>query len=311
MNERMGIINQRNSIQNEIGEPSFNLGNSLEKQRTLQARTIESAQDVAKINLPIQNETISIEDDLSNIENQMNEQFPGFLGVETKEELTPVEESSVATKENLDNLFGTLSSDIEGANSYLSKFMEERNTLTKTGKILNEFKNNLEKEKLDFDSLVESQRKEINQKRSEIDEYVTNQKARLALEEKEFNEEVEVKRTKLELLEQSLNLTKDQLTLEKEQFAEYKKLEEEKMKNEKAKFETEKIETKKEQENTEKRLEAMQKELDSKIQQFTKYKEVEEKKLEIENKNLTQSCARFKNLVSKFKENFSQINEEK
>ena len=292
MNENLEVMNNVNEtmmpseMQNEVVEPAFNA---------------ESAEST------VQSETDSINNDLSVMEDQMSEQFPGFLGVET--EVAP--SASTPRDENLDNMFGTLSSDIEGANSYLSKFMEERNTLTKTGQILTEFKTNLEKEKTEFDTLVEEQRKEINKKRNEIDEYVTNQKARLAVEEKEFNEEVEVKRTKLELLEQSLNLTKDQLTLEKEQFAEYKKLEEEKIKNEKTKFETERKEAKKEQENTEKRLDAIQKELNSKIEQFAKYKEVEEKKLEIENKNLTQSCARFKNLVSTFKENFSQIDDKK
>ena len=126
----------------------------------------------------VNNQTADFNEDINALENAMSEQFPGFLGVEQVEEKEEAKEET-EKEENLESIFGSLSSDIEGASSYLSQFMEERTTLTKTGQILNEFKNNIEKEKVEFDTLVEEQRKEINKKRNEIDEYITNQKALL------------------------------------------------------------------------------------------------------------------------------------
>ena len=49
------------------------------------------------------------------------------------------------------------------------------------------------------------------------------------------------------------------------------------------------------------------KELEEKELQFEKYKEVEKKKLELESQNLSQSCARFKELVSQFNMGFKQM----
>ena len=40
---------------------------------------------------------------------------------------------------------------------------------------------------------------------------------------------------------------------------------------------------------------------------FEKYKEVEKQKLELESKNLSQSCARFKELVSQFNSGFNKL----
>ena len=41
--------------------------------------------------------------------------------------------------------------------------------------------------------------------------------------------------------------------------------------------------------------------------EFEKYKEVEKQKLELESKNLSQSCARFKELVSQFNSGFNKL----
>ena len=45
--------------------------------------------------------------------------------------------------------------------------------------------------------------------------------------------------------------------------------------------------------------------------QFAQYKEVEEKKLEHESKTLSQSCARFKELVAQFNSGFKKLPDEK
>ncbi len=54
-----------------------------------------------------------------------------------------------------------------------------------------------------------------------------------------------------------------------------------------------------------------QKELQLQKEQFAKSKELEEKKLELESKNLSQSCARFKELVTQFNSGFQQLPDNK
>ena len=55
------------------------------------------------------------------------------------------------------------------------------------------------------------------------------------------------------------------------------------------------------------RIKNAHKELELKKEQFLKAKELEEKKLELESKNLSQSCAKFKELVSQFNSGFQQL----
>ena len=52
-------------------------------------------------------------------------------------------------------------------------------------------------------------------------------------------------------------------------------------------------------------------EIVSQREQFEKFKNIEEKKLELESKNLSQSVARFRELVSQFNSGFQQLPEDK
>ena len=62
-----------------------------------------------------------------------------------------------------------------------------------------------------------------------------------------------------------------------------------------------------EQEKAMNLIKTKESELEEQKLQFEKYKEVEKQKLELESKNLSQSCARFKELVSQFNLGFKQF----
>jgi len=135
-----------------------------------------------------------------------------------------------------------------------------------------------------------------------------------------------------ELEEEKIKSDKQKLDAEKASFAKERSITEEKLKSDRLKLETEKeqflkekainddklqadrqtLETEREQFEKEKALEAeklknAQEELRKQEEQFAKYKELEEKKLELESKNLSQSCTRFKELVSQFNSGFQQL----
>ena len=87
-------------------------------------------------------------------------------------------------------------------------------------------------------------------------------------------------------------------------------LEEEKIKEANSKLNTEKDQFDKEKQNALEKIETGKKELEVEKDQFERYKELEEKKLEHESKNLSQSCARFKELVAQFNSGFQKLPEE-
>ena len=59
--------------------------------------------------------------------------------------------------------------------------------------------------------------------------------------------------------------------------------------------------------NANERIRLANEELEQAKAEFEKYKEVEKQKLELESKNLSQSCARFKDLVTQFNSGFNQL----
>lgn len=183
---------------------------------------------------------------------------------------------------DFDSLFNNLYSDVVGANNYISNLIEKKTSLTKNEKTLEEVKEKFEKEKIEFDRYVAEQRKSIEKEKQQCDEYVVTQRQRIESEEAKFNEDVLAKNTELELLEQSLNITKEQLETEKEQFENYKKVEEEKITNNKAKLEAEKSQFEKEKEMTQKSLKERQEELSTKEEEFAKYKDLEQEKINSE-----------------------------
>ena len=121
-------------------------------------------------------------------------------------------------------------------------------------------------------------------------------------------EELEEKYKELE--EEKIRNDRNKLQAEIEQFEKYKELEEEKIKEANSKLDTEKDQFDKEKQNALEKIETGKKELEVEKDQFERYKELEEKKLEHESKNLSQSCARFKELVAQFNSGFQKLPEE-
>ena len=124
-------------------------------------------------------------------------------------------------------------------------------------------------------------------------------------EEAKFNEDCESKKKELSLMEQSLNLEKEKFETEKNNLNSSNKIELDKISTEREKLEREKFERYRKlcedaNQNTKRELQLQQ-------EQFAKYKELEQKKLDLEEKNLSQSCARFKELVSQFNSGFEQL----
>ena len=54
-------------------------------------------------------------------------------------------------------------------------------------------------------------------------------------------------------------------------------------------------------------IDTTKKDLQAQQEQFARYKELEQKKMDLEEKNLSQSCARFKELVSQFNSGFKDL----
>lgn len=212
---------------------------------------------------------------------------------------------------NFDVLFDSLYNDVAGANDLITNLIEKKSSLSKNEQLLADFKEKFEKEKEDFRNFVEVQKKAIESEKSQAASFIESKRARLHTEEAKFNEISEAKKTELSLLEQSLNLEREKFEAEKSNFEEQNKIELEKIKNER-----EKLNRDIEQFNIDKNLSENlisqgQKELQMQQEQFTKYKELEQKKLDLEEKNLSQSCARFKELVSQFNSGFEQLPSDK
>lgn len=208
---------------------------------------------------------------------------------------------------NFDVLFDSLYNDVAGANNFISNLIEQKKTVNINEAELNELKEKLEKEKDDFEKYVETQKNSLELEKKEVNEYVKNQKIRIQNEEEQFNADCDATRAEIALAEQTLKIANEKLDTEKEQFEQYKQLEEEKIQTDRAKLETEREQFAKEKAIAEEKIKNGQKELQTQKEQFAKSKELEEKKLELESKNLSQSCARFKELVAQFNSGFQQL----
>lgn len=239
------------------------------------------------------------------------------------------------TDVSFDDMFDSLYNDVEGANHFISSLIDQKKNVSENETELAEMRKKLKQEKEDFDKYVATQNENIRMEKVKCDEYIKTQKMRLQNEETQFNADVEATRTELNLGEQTLKIANEKLDTEKSQFNKYKELEEEKIKNDRAKLQTEmeqfdkyreleeekikesniKLDTEREQfakekENALEKIETGKKELEVEKEQFAKYKELEEKKLEHESKNLSQSCARFKELVAQFNSGFQKLPDE-
>lgn len=200
----------------------------------------------------------------------------------THNEISNSESNDPDALSDFDSLFNNLYSDVVGANNFISNLIEKKTSLNKNEKSLEEIKEKFEKEKAEFDRYVAEQRKSIEKEKQQCDEYVATQRQRIESEEAKFNEDVLAKNTELDLLEQSLNITREQLETEKEQFEDYKKVEEEKLRNDKNKLESDKSQFEKEKDLTQKSLKERQDELTNKEQEFAKFKDLEQSKMDSE-----------------------------
>ncbi len=208
---------------------------------------------------------------------------------------------------NFDVLFDSLYNDVAGANNFISNLIEQKKTVNVNEAELNELKDKLEKDRQEFEKYIETQKNSLELEKKEVNEYVKNQRIRIQNEEEKFNADCDATRAEIALAEQTLKVANEKLDTEKEQFEQYKQLEEEKLNTDRAKLETERDQFSKEKAIAEEKIRNGQKELQTQKEQFAKSKELEEKKLELESKNLSQSCARFKELVSQFNSGFQQL----
>lgn len=208
---------------------------------------------------------------------------------------------------NFDVLFDSLYNDVAGANNFISNLIEQKKTVNVNEAELNDLKDRLEQEKQDFEKYIEAQKNSLDMEKKEVNEYVKNQRIRIQNEEQKFNADCDATRAEIALAEQTLKVANEKLDTEKEQFEQYRQLEEEKLNTDRAKLQTEREQFAKEKAIAEEKIRNGQKELQTQKEQFAKSKELEEKKLELESKNLSQSCARFKELVSQFNSGFQQL----
>ncbi len=210
---------------------------------------------------------------------------------------------------NFDVLFDSLYNDVAGANNFISNLIEQKKTVNVNEAELNELKEKLEKDRQEFEKYMDTQRNSLELEKQEVNEYVKNQKIRIQNEEEKFNADCDATRAEIALAEQTLKIANEKLDTEKEQFEQYKQLEEEKLNTDRAKLQTEREQFSKEKTIAEEKIKNGQRELQTQKEQFAKSKELEEKKLELESKNLSQSCARFKELVAQFNSGFQQLPE--
>ena len=225
--------------------------------------------------------------------------------IKTEEETKPLDDSYVLS--NFDVLFDSLYNDVNGANNFISDLIEQKKTVNVNEANLTDMKNKLEKEREEFAKFVETQKQSIELEKAQCNEYVKNQRIRLQNEEEQFNNDCDATRAQLKLEEEKIKIANEKLENERNQFSKTREIEEEKIRTDRTKLQTEQEQFEKEKTIALERIKQGQKELQSQREQFAKTKELEEKKLELESKNLSQSCARFKELVSQFNSGFQQL----
>lgn len=212
---------------------------------------------------------------------------------------------------NFDVLFDSLYSDVTGANNFISNLIEQKRNVNVNEANLAELTSKFEREKEEFSKYVEAQKQAIETEKQQCNDYIKTQKLRLQNEETQFNSDCESTRAELNLAEQTLKVANEKLNDEREQFEKSKTLEEEKLKSDRQKLDLEREQFEKEKAISLEKIKNAQKELQLQKEQFAKSKELEEKKLELESKNLSQSCARFKELVTQFNSGFQQLPDNK
>lgn len=222
-----------------------------------------------------------------------------------KVEAKPTYNSDVTS--NFDVLFDSLYNDVVGANNLISDLIEKKTSLNKDEQLLEDFKNKFEKEKEDFRKFADEQKKAIENERSQANSFLEAKRNHLKSEEARFNEDTESKKNEISLLEQSLKLEQEKFEAYKSNFEEQNRIELEKIKTEREQLTRDMEQFENYKKLSEDAIKNGNNDLQTRQEQFAKYKELEQKKLDLEEKNLSQSCARFKELVSQFNSGFEQL----
>lgn len=258
-----------------------------------------------------------INSDINEIENLKNTadedemELPSINIEQNSEENSTSKLDDSYVLSNFDVLFDSLYSDVTGANNFISNLIEQKRNVNVNEANLAESISKFEREKEEFNKYMDAQKQAIENEKKQCNEYIRTQKQRLQNEETQFNSDCESTRAELNLAEQTLKVANEKLNDEREQFEKNKNLEEEKLKSDRQKLDVEREQFEKEKAIALEKIKNGQKELQLQKEQFAKSKELEEKKLELESKNLSQSCARFKELVTQFNSGFQQLPDNK
>ena len=250
-----------------------------------------------------ENYVTSYEEEMSypnEVEDKVKETVPEVESFQlTDKEKEKLLEASSSVKDvdltNFDAVFASLSSDVNGANNFISNLIEQRKSVNTNEARLIEGQEKLDKEKEEFAKFVEAQKEAIELEKEQCKEYVRTQKIRIANEEAQFNSDVEATRAELALQEQTIKIGNEKLADEKQQFSSYKELEEEKLKVEKQKLETEKTSFAKEKAITEEKQKTERLKLETEREQFMKEKAIHEDKISADRQTLEIEREQFEN----------------
>lgn len=212
---------------------------------------------------------------------------------------------------DFDAYFDSLYEDVEGANNLITQIIEKKKNIKENEENINQIREELAKEKLEFEKFMDSQKENLELEKKQFEEFMKNQKARLEEEEQQIKSDAEVKNTELNLKEDAIKIEREKLDADKEQFAKYKETEESKLQFEKEKLSSEQAELEKDTVLSLQTIQNERKDLETAKEHFAQQKASEEKKLAFEKENLAQSCAKFKQLVSQFNNNFAKLPENK
>lgn len=293
----------KNNIVNE--ETVFN---DVEEDTAVATDDVKEPVDDLFLDTEVEDNLIDEEKEEPVINNLSSAEMDQMIEEDNKEEGS-LDDSYVLS--NFDVLFDSLYNDVNGANNFISDLIEQKKNVNLNEASLKDENEKLLKEKEDFAKYMKAQKDAIEEEKRQCSEFVKTQKERIQNEEDQFNKDMATAKTERKLAEESLKIEQEKLKTEKEQFADYKKIEEQKLETQKEKLDTEKEQFEKEKSIELEKLENARKELETQKEQFAKTKELEEKKLELESQNLSQSCAKFKELVSQFNSGFQQLPEDK
>lgn len=282
--------------------PSFSDIDSSNEELTLEETKIPTLED----NVVPEKENDDFIDVVPSFKEENISELPDFGNISFS---VPEQAQEVVSNENgnFDSLFDSLYNDVNGANNFISDMLTQKKRVQDYETNLKNTKEKLDKEREEFASYIEAQRKIIETEKAQCNEFVRNQRLRIQNEEAKFNSDCEATRAEITLEEEKIKIANEKLADEKEQFKKVQEIEEEKIKTDREKLKMEQEQWEREKAIALEKIKQGQVELENQKEQFAKAKELEEKKLELESKNLSQSCARFKELVSQFNSGFQQL----